>query len=107
MHSFDSLVFPQYRRRGFNSLLVNHMLSSLANEGAGRGRAYMDVDMWNSAQLATMKKKPYRYLGCARKFAILRRTIVSWDEKETLPQENPIMNVSMGAINPQEPKIPR
>ncbi|HMD84905.1 MAG TPA: GNAT family N-acetyltransferase [Terriglobia bacterium] len=76
VHFFDFHVFPPYRGRGMNPLLVNHMLRSLA-EGGG-GRAFIEAAEWNQAQLASLKKTPFRHLGWARKFTVVRQTIVCW-----------------------------
>ena len=47
----------------------------------------MEVAEWNLAQLATMKQKPFRFLGLAGKFTIFGRTIVYWDERPSQWQE--------------------
>jgi ribosomal protein S18 acetylase RimI-like enzyme len=78
VHFFDFHVFPQYRGRGMNPYLVNHMLRSLAADGGGR--AFIEAAEWNQAQLASLKKTPFRHLGWARKLTILRHTIVCWAE---------------------------
>jgi len=76
VHFFDFHVFPQYRGRGMNPFLVNHMLRSLAADGGGR--AFIEAAEWNQPQLASLKKTPFRHLGWARKFRIIHRTIVCW-----------------------------
>ncbi len=84
VHFFDFHVFPQYRGRGMNPFLVNHMLRSLAADGGGR--AFIEAAEWNGAQLASLKKTPFRHLGWARKFTIVRHTIVWWAENGAVEQ---------------------
>jgi ribosomal protein S18 acetylase RimI-like enzyme len=81
VHLFDFHVFPQYRGWGMNPFLVTHILRSLATEGAGR--ALIEAAEWNQAQLSSLSKTPFRFLGRARKLTIFGRTIVCWTEKET------------------------
>lgn len=76
-HLFDYYVAPSYRGRGLNPLLVNHILHRLA-EGAGR-RAFIEAGEWNVAQLASLKKTPFRQLGYASKSTAKGRTVVRWD----------------------------
>jgi ribosomal protein S18 acetylase RimI-like enzyme len=80
IHLFDFHVFPQYRGRGMNPSLVSYILRSLAAES--HGRAFIEAAEWNQAQLASLRKTPFRPLGWARKFTILRRTIVYWDRNQ-------------------------
>jgi hypothetical protein len=84
VHFFDFQVFPQYRGQGMNPLLVGHILRSLAVEG--RGRAFIEAAEWNQAQLASLRKTPFRYLGSASKFSVFRRTVVSWSLAEPVLQ---------------------
>ncbi len=79
VHFFDFLVFPRYRGQGMNPLLVNHILRNLGAEC--RGRAFIEARESNQAQLASVRKTPFRRLGRARKLTIFRRTLVCWDEK--------------------------
>jgi ribosomal protein S18 acetylase RimI-like enzyme len=82
VHLFDFHVFPRYRGRGVNPLLVGYILHSLAAEC--RGRAFIEAAEWNQSQLASLRKTPFRRLGSALKVAILRHTIVCWDENKAL-----------------------
>jgi ribosomal protein S18 acetylase RimI-like enzyme len=81
VHLFDFHVFPQYRGRGVNPLLVNFILASLSAEC--QGRAFIEAAEWNLAQLASLRRTPFHRFGSARKFTILRRTLVWWGEKKT------------------------
>jgi ribosomal protein S18 acetylase RimI-like enzyme len=76
VHFFDFHVFPQYRGRGMNRLLVGHILRSLAADG--QGRAFIEAAEWNQPQLSSLGRTPFRQVGCARKWTIFRRTVVWW-----------------------------
>jgi ribosomal protein S18 acetylase RimI-like enzyme len=82
IHLFDFHVFPRYRGRGVNPSLVSYILRSLAAES--QGRAFIEAAEWNHAQLDSLRKTPFRPLGWARKFTILRRTIVYWDQSKAV-----------------------
>jgi ribosomal protein S18 acetylase RimI-like enzyme len=106
VHLFDFHVFPQYRGQGVNPLLVSYILCRLAAEG--QGRAFIEAAEWNQAQLASLRRTPFRRLGLARKFTLLRYTIVWWDENKTVEQEPEAdpKNASMAATRGKEAKIP-
>jgi ribosomal protein S18 acetylase RimI-like enzyme len=78
VHLFDFNVFPQYRGRGFNPLLVTEILRKLAPGGSRR--AFIEAAEWNQAQLRSLRKTPFKRLGFARKFTIFRRTWVCFRE---------------------------
>ncbi len=80
VHLFDFLVFPEYRGRRINPVLVIHILDQMANEG--RTRAYIEAAEWNRAQLASLSKTGFRLLGIARKISLLGRTFVQWGSTE-------------------------
>jgi len=80
VHLFDFHVFPQYRGRGVNPSLVNSILRSIAIES--QGRAFIEAAEWNQAQLASLRKTPFRPLGSARKFTLLWHTLVHWRADE-------------------------
>jgi ribosomal protein S18 acetylase RimI-like enzyme len=84
VHLFDFHVFPQYRGQGVNPLLVKHILRSLTDECVGR--AFIEAAEWNEAQLSSLRKTEFRYMGWARKIAIGHRTIVCWSRKKTVLQ---------------------
>jgi ribosomal protein S18 acetylase RimI-like enzyme len=85
-HLFDFHVFPQYRGRGVNPLLVNYILCRLAVEC--QGRAFIEAAEWNRAQLASLRRTPFRRLGSARKFTILGCTFVCWARDEPVEQKH-------------------
>lgn len=76
VHLFDFHVFPEYRGRGINPILVAYILRNVAAECAGR--AFIEAAEWNYAQLSSLMKTPFRRFGCAWKFRIFRRTVVCW-----------------------------
>lgn len=77
VHFFDFYVFPQYRGRGINPLLVAHILRSIASEC--RGRAFIETAEWNEAQLVSLAKTAFCRLGSTRRLAIFGRAIIWWD----------------------------
>jgi ribosomal protein S18 acetylase RimI-like enzyme len=76
VHLFDFLVFPEYRGRRVNPSLVNFILTSLARER--RSRAYIEVAEWNQAELNSLKRTTFHWMGKARKTTLFGRTIVEW-----------------------------
>ena len=86
LHLFDSHVFPEYRGQGINPLLVNHILHTMSSEGIGR--AFIEAAEWNEAQLASLRKTPFRRLGWARKSTVFHRAFVCWDQTKTEQAEN-------------------
>ena len=80
-HLFDFFVFPEYRGRRINPSLVNYVLAKLASEM--RIRAFIEAAEWNSAQLSSLSKTPFRPLGLASKHNIFRKTLVVWSRKES------------------------
>jgi GNAT superfamily N-acetyltransferase len=81
VHLFDFHVFPQYRGRGINPLLISSILRNLALNC--RGRAFIEAAEWNQSQLTSLQKTPFCRLGLACSFTIFGRTFVSWSKKET------------------------
>jgi GNAT superfamily N-acetyltransferase len=84
VHLFDFQVFPQYRGRGMNPLLVGYILRGLAVEGGCR--AFIEAAEWNRPQLASLRNTPFRRLGLARKFTVFGRTMVCWEEADVIEQ---------------------
>lgn len=80
-HLFDYFVFPKYRGRRINPALVNHILSVLAAER--RNHAFIEAAVWNTAQLSSLSKTPFRLFGCAWKFNFFGKTLVLWDDKRS------------------------
>jgi hypothetical protein len=84
VHLFDFQVFPHYRGRGINPYLIGQILDGLATNGAGR--AFIEAAEWNDAQLWSLRKTPFRYLGSVRSFTILGHTFVSWMRSDAVLQ---------------------
>jgi ribosomal protein S18 acetylase RimI-like enzyme len=76
VHLFDFQVFPQYRGQGINPFLVTYILGGMTRECGGR--AFIEAAEWNEAQLSSLRKTPFRRMGCARKSTVFHRTIVCW-----------------------------
>ena len=84
VHLFDFLVFPEYRGRGINPLLVSYILNELVAEC--RSRAYIEAAEWNHAQLISLRKTGFHSLGIARKVSLFGRTFVAWGRAQELPE---------------------
>jgi ribosomal protein S18 acetylase RimI-like enzyme len=80
VHLFDFHVFPEYRGRGYNPLLVSRILNSVATDGGER--AFIEAAEWNQSQLSSLNRTPFRRLGMARKVTIFGRPVVWWAEDE-------------------------
>jgi ribosomal protein S18 acetylase RimI-like enzyme len=104
VHLFDFQVFPEYRGRGLNPLLVKYILGSLNAESTGR--AFIEAAEWNLPQRASLRNTAFRYLGLASKFKLLRRTVVCWSENDTLNQlqKGDTKNTPMALPHGNEPK---
>jgi GNAT superfamily N-acetyltransferase len=81
VHLFDFHVFPEYRGRGINPFLVNHIISDLAHSCAGR--AFIEAAEWNAPQLSSLKKTPFCRLGLARSIAIFGHRFTHWTREQT------------------------
>jgi ribosomal protein S18 acetylase RimI-like enzyme len=85
LHLFDFHVFPQYRGRRLNPLLVNYILSHMAIEC--HGRAFIEAAEWNLSQLASLRRTSFRQLGLARKFTLFRHAIVCFHESKIVERQ--------------------
>jgi ribosomal protein S18 acetylase RimI-like enzyme len=79
-HLFDFFVFTEHRGRRINPILVNHILTVLASEM--RSRAFIEAAEWNSAQLSSLSKTPFKRFGLASKHSIFGKTLVVWSREE-------------------------
>jgi GNAT superfamily N-acetyltransferase len=86
VHLFDFLLFPEFRGRGVNPSLVIHILERLASEK--RSRAFIEAAEWNTAQLCSLSKTPFRKFGCGQKLSIFGRTFVFWTRRENRSHRN-------------------
>ena len=64
---------------------MTHIFRALAAEGAAR--AFAEAGEWNQASLSSLTMARFRRLGYVRNLTLFRRTIVWWDESETLNQK--------------------
>jgi ribosomal protein S18 acetylase RimI-like enzyme len=90
VHFFDFHVFPSFRGRGLNPYLVCTILGEVASQN--RGRAFIEAAEWNAAQIASLKKTPFRRYGLVRPFRIFGRAFASWAEKEPVPAAQSTLN---------------
>jgi GNAT superfamily N-acetyltransferase len=104
VHLFDFHVFPRYRGRGLNPLLVSYILRCLAAEC--HGRAFIEAAAWNQAQLASLQRTAFRRLGSAKKFTILRRTIVCWDREEAVERKHEPEQAPLASTGSKQSSIP-
>ena len=74
----DFHVLPKFRGRALDWFLMTHILHELAKEG--RARAFGEAAEWNKASLSSFGMTAFRRLGFARKFKILGRTVVRWED---------------------------
>ena len=79
VHLFDFLIFPAYRGRGLNPLLVRYILNTLAAEASGR--AFIEVAEWNRQQLLSLGRTPFHCLGSVRAVKILGHMFSNWRGK--------------------------
>jgi ribosomal protein S18 acetylase RimI-like enzyme len=91
----DFHVFPKFRGRAMDWVLITQILRALSAEGLAR--AFGEAGEWNEASLASFRMSPFRALGSARKFAILGHTLVTWSEKRGVRASTPI-------LQPQNPR---
>jgi hypothetical protein len=80
VHLFDFHVFPQYRGRGMNPLLVGTILNDLTTEAGGN--AFIEAAEWNEAQLSSLRKTPFRQMGRVRSLNLFGHMFVFWAERE-------------------------
>jgi hypothetical protein len=80
VHLFDFFVFPEFRGRRINPMLVNYILSQLKLEK--KNRAFIESAEWNVSQLSSLGRTAFRLVG---KASIRRRpgkTLVIWSSTE-------------------------
>lgn len=77
-HFFDLFIFPRYRGRAMNWVLITHVLYELAASGVTR--AYSDVKEWNKVSLTSFEMTPFQSQGSCRRVVIFGRSFVSWGQ---------------------------
>jgi ribosomal protein S18 acetylase RimI-like enzyme len=91
----DFHVFPKYRGRAMDWFLMTHILHRLAADCGAR--AFGEAAEWNKASLSSFAMTPFRRLGRARKFTILRRTMVCWDQSQVVERKSELKKESIAA----------
>jgi len=70
---FDAHTWEGYRGKGYNAILVHHIMVNLSNEEVTR--IYANIKNWNRSSLEVIKKTHLRPFGIARKFQIKNKII--------------------------------
>jgi GNAT superfamily N-acetyltransferase len=81
VHLFDFFVFPEFRGRRLNVALTKRILADLAMEN--KSRAFIESAEWNTPQMQSLKRTPFKDFGRARKFRLFGRTLVLWTAAPT------------------------
>jgi ribosomal protein S18 acetylase RimI-like enzyme len=81
----DFHVFPKYRGRAFDWVLMAYILHTLAAEGLGR--AFGEAAQWNTASLSSFRMTPFRRLGTASKLTLFGHTWVWWPLQSRMLRE--------------------
>jgi hypothetical protein len=105
VHLFDFLIFPQYRGRGLNPLLVSYILAALAIES--QGRAFIEAAEWNQAQLTSLQRTPFHLLSSATKVTILGRSVVCWGRGEAVEEKHEFKNSALGTTGSKQRCCPK
>jgi len=100
----DFHVFPKFRGRAMDWVLMTHILHRLAAEGAAR--AFGEAAEWNKASLSSFTMTQFRRLGSARKVSIFRHTVVSWSGNETAQHTQKVMTVPCHSPTGKAPSRP-
>lgn len=75
---FDSEIFAEFRGQGLNPLLIDYIMCNLKKQGVNR--AYIDIRMWNAANIRSITKTKFKKIGIARKVILLGKVFVIWYE---------------------------
>jgi GNAT superfamily N-acetyltransferase len=74
----SSEIFPEFRGRGLNPAMIQHVLQELTNEGITR--MYISCKIWNHANQRSIPKTSFRKIGTARVFRLFGRRLVFWSQ---------------------------
>lgn len=94
-HLFDFFVFPSSRGLGVNVSLVFEILQRLGADGVRR--AHVECAAWNTAQIRSLAKTPFRRYAQATKLRLFGRTYVVWHQ--VLPSAGVDAQASNAAIS--------
>jgi ribosomal protein S18 acetylase RimI-like enzyme len=100
----DFHVFPKFRGRAMDWVLMTHILHTLAAEGAAR--AFGEAAEWNQASLSSFAMNSFRRLGSARKFTICGHAVVLWAGSETVQHRQKVKMVSLPPSTGKSPTSP-
>jgi ribosomal protein S18 acetylase RimI-like enzyme len=81
---FDFFVYPEFRGRRINPLLVNYILAQLASEK--KGRAFLETAEWNTQEQSSLRRTPFLIRGKTRKCQLFGRTLVLWSKPPISPE---------------------
>lgn len=70
-------VYPAYRGKGYNPLMIKAVFDALANRGVRR--VYMSSKKWNTPSLRSLAKTGLREAGSVRRFELFGKRITIWD----------------------------
>jgi len=98
----DFHVFPKYRGRAIDWLLMTYILHELAIEGCLR--AFGEAAEWNQASIASFAMASFRRLGLAKKFTAFGRTIVSWTPNQDVKQKQEFKRANHS--DSKRPRVP-
>jgi len=73
---FDSEIFPEFRGKGLNVIIMKYILYNLKKDGVTR--TYRVAQVWNQSSLIFLSKCHFKHYGTAHKFHILRKDITVW-----------------------------
>ena len=82
VHLFDFHVFPEFRGRGINPYLVASILNELV--ATCDGRAFIEAAKWNTNQLLSLRKTPFRRLGLVSAFRVFGRLLTHWKTSDPI-----------------------
>ena len=76
IHFYDFFVYPEFRGRGINVVLVNQILYAL--DKLSMRRALIECAAWNDSQIRSLGKTRFRLHAIASKWILGGRTLVLW-----------------------------
>jgi ribosomal protein S18 acetylase RimI-like enzyme len=100
----DFHVFPKFRGRAIDWVLMTHILHTLAAEGYAR--AFGEAAEWNKASLSSFAMNSFRRLGSARKFTVLGHAVVLWARNEGVQHRQRVKTVPLPPSAGKRPASP-
>jgi len=99
----DFHVFPKFRGRAIDWVLMTEILHRLAEDGMAR--AFGEAAEWNKASLSSFAMARFLRLGAAKKFVLFGRTFVWWDH-QGVEERLDSKKVSLAAARRNRPGVP-